>query len=377
MTTRILHVAPFDPSRFPPLINTVHVCAAAGIESTIIASLPVQSPSLFGNARIIAPTVRMGGGKQVIYLLEQLRAIEDALHLVIGHNTRGIATAAATRPLRTPIVYHCHDFDGAGEINVRDTILRGSEYLAARRATEIWVPAAERIDIATARGLHRPTVLVRNCPRRIPELPAKGRLRAWLAREGARGGGQGRIITRHGLIGDVHYIRETIEAMPLLPEDVLFVIIGDGDQDAIARYRATAARLGLADRVFFHPFIPHSELGALLIDGDVGMCIYAPTDLNAMTPAPNKVFENLALGIPVVVSEGNSVADDVVGAEAGLAVPIGSREALANALGRLVEQSPFAEAARRAAREAHLAEYNYETQLHGTRLGALLAGARA
>lgn len=375
MTDTILHVAPFDPSRYPPLINTVHVCAAAGIASVVLASLPPQSPGVLGDARVIAPAERMGGGKQELFLVDRLRALgkTEAPTLVIGHNTRGLVAAAAATPFRTPIVYHCHDFDGAGDLNVRDAILRAAELAAVRRAAEIWVPAAERIDIARGRRLSRPTVLVRNCPRRLETLPAPGRLRAWLASQGARGGGQGPLVTRHGLIGDVHYIQETIEALPLLPDDVLFAIVGDGDDDAIARYRAVAARLGLADRVFFHPFVPHSELLALLAGADAGMCVYAPRDLNAMTPAPNKVFENLALGVPVVVAEGNSVADDVLGAEAGLAVPVGSREALAEALRRLLDGGPFALAARRAAREAHLAEYNYETQLHATRLGALLA----
>ncbi|MFT3775304.1 MAG: glycosyltransferase [Minicystis sp.] len=377
MTTTILHVAPFDPSRYPPLINTVHVCAAAGIESTVIASLPAQNAGVLGGARLVAPGERMSGAKQEMFLINQLRGLAGAVkpELVVAHNTRGLVAAAIGTPLRTPIIYHCHDFDGL-ELNPRDVSFRAGEILGVQRATEIWVPAAERIEIADARRLRKPTVLVRNCPRRLAELPPKGRLRAWLAREGARGGGNGRLITRHGLIGDVHYIRETIEALPLLPDDVMFVIIGDGDQNAIARYRVRAAELGLGDRVFFHPFVPHSELASLLVDADVGMGVYAPSDLNAMTPAPNKVFENLSLGVPVVVAEGNSVADDVLDAEAGLAVPVGSREALAEALRRLLDDRDFAAAARRAAREAHLAEYNYETQLQGTRLGAILGAAR-
>jgi glycosyltransferase involved in cell wall biosynthesis len=374
----VLHVAPFDPSRYPPLIHTVRVSEARGVESVVVASLPVANPGVLGEARIVAPEARTGGAKQQAFLVREARreARERAPRLVIAHNTRGLVAASMAAPFGAEIVYHCHDFDGLAGWRGRDAIFLAGELAGSLRASEIWVPAGERVDIARARKLRAPTILVRNCPRTIAELPEKGRLRAWLASQGARGAERGRIITRHGLIGHVHYIRETIEALPLLPEDVIFAIIGDGDRDAIASYREAAARLGLSDRVLFHPFVAHTDLLALLIDADAGMNVYVPSDLNAMTPAPNKVFENMALGVPIVVAEGNSVARDVLTAGAGLAVPVGSREALADALGRLIEPGPFSTEAKKKARAAHLATFNYEAQLRGTCLGAMLDQAR-
>jgi len=77
--------------------------------------------------------------------------------------------------------------------------------------------------------------------------------------------------------------------------------------------------------------------------------------------------------VPVVVATGNSVADDVLAAQAGLAVPVGSKEALAEALGRLsARDDDFARARRAAARAAHLGTFNYEVQLSATALGARL-----
>lgn len=375
--TTVLHLAPFDPSRYPPLINTVHVSAAAGIESVVVAGLPASNAHVLGSARLVAPGARPSGLGMMRWLVEQGRELARRARpdLIIAHNTRGIVAALAA-PLGASVVYHCHDFDGVLALTPHQAAFRVGELVGSQRAGETWVPARERIDIARARHLHGPTRLVRNCPRLLGDLPAKGRLRAWLAAQGARDADRARIITRHGLIGHVHYIGETIEALALLPDDVIFVIIGDGDAAAIADYHARIARLDLGRRVFFHPFVAHSDLMSLLADADVGMSVYVPSDLNAMTPAPNKVFENLALGVPVVVAEGNSVAEDVLGADAGLAVPVGPRAALAEALGRLLDDSPFAVSARRAAREAHLATFHYEKQLRGTRLGALIERAR-
>ena len=371
----ILHVAPFDASRYPPLINAVHLSAAAGVPSVIVASAPVPSPQVLGDARLLTVDRRLGGAGQYAYLLRETRAIVRAERpaLIIGHNVRGLSAAAlANPPGGAPIIYHCHDFEDDGDL--RSLVLHAGELIASRRAVEMWVPAIERTTLARKRHLPAHPLLVQNCPPRLHALPPKGRLRAWLRAQRTTPG-EPRIIIRHGRIGASHCILETIEAMPLLPPDVVFVIVGDGDNAYVSECLAAAARLGLAERLFFHPFVPHSELTSLLVDASVAMCLYAPLDINAMIPAPNKVFESMAVGLPVVVASGNSVSTDVLGAEAGLSVPVGSREALASALGRLIEDDAFAARTSRACREAHLTRFNYETQLQPTRLGKLLAAA--
>jgi glycosyltransferase involved in cell wall biosynthesis len=369
----ILHVAPFDASRYPPLINAVHVSAAAGVPSVIIASAPVPAPQVFGSARLVAVDHPVGGAGQYAYLMRQTRAIvrEERPALIIAHNVRGLSAVAMVNPPGgAPFIYHCHDFEDDGDL--RSRVLHLGEMVASRRAAEIWVPAIERMALARKRHLPAHPLLVQNCPRRLPSLPTRGRLRAWL-REQRATLGEPRIIIRHGRIGAAHCILETIEAMPLLPRDVVFVIVGDGDKAYVRDCLATAARLGIEERLFFHPFVPHSELMELLVDANVAMCLYAPLDINASIPAPNKVFESMAVGLPVVVATGNSVSTDVLDADAGLSVPVGSREALASALGRLIEDDAFAARTGRAGREAHLGRFNYETQLQHTRLGSLLS----
>ncbi len=369
----VLHIAPFDPGGYPPLINTVHVCRAAGIESVILASLPVANQQVLGDARVVAPDHWMRGGAQQGFMATRARTLLDDERpaLIIAHNVRalGVATMASLVG-RARFVYHCHDFEELE--GAKNRVFWSGEVLGASRAAETWVPAPERLVMARERLMFGDVRVVRNCPRRVERLPERGRLRAWLREAGSRSRGEGRLITRHGKIGNVHCIRETIEAMPLLPDDVEFVIIGEGDKAYIEECKELSIRLGLGGRVSFHPFVPHSELGSLLVDADVGMGLYAPSDLNAMTPAPNKVFENMALGVPVVVAEGNSVADDVLTAGAGLAVKVGSREALADALDRLLSEDALAEGCKKAARRAHLEVFNYEKQLEGTVLGELL-----
>ena len=243
----------------------------------------------------------------------------------------------------------------------------------ARRVDQIWVPAIERIDFARERKLPLP-IVVKNCPTRVQEVVKSPRLRQFVAEHSRDAARTVRIVVRHGNIGPPHCILETIEALALLPSDVVFVVVGDGDRGYLERCLARAEELNVGSRLFFHPFVPHNELLSLVADADVASGLYAPLELNAQWPAPNKVFESMAVGVPVIVAAGNSVADDVTRAAAGLAVKLGSAERIAEALARLLAGDAFSRGCAAAARSAHLRELNYETQLQQTLLGARLAG---
>jgi len=151
-----------------------------------------------------------------------------------------------------------------------------------------------------------------------------------------------------------------------LPEDTEFVVIGRGEMDYERACLARASDLGMEQRVFFHPFVPRDEMLELLVDGDAGSGLYAAGTINTDSPAPNKVYENLALGVPVVVWDRGSLADDVGGTAYGAVVPYGSIDGLSSAFGRLLYDDESRRASKEAARAAHLARFNYQTQLAGT-----------
>lgn len=369
----VLHVAPFDPTDYPPLINTVHVCESWGIGSTVLAAVPLRSQGVLGGARVFAASQPLARAALHRHLLRTgVTAIRTRGRpgAVVAHNVYALPAAAAIAAgAHSPLIYHCHDFHetGGGAMRVFDVV----ERMVGPRAREVWVPVTERATIANQRGFAERLRVVRNCPRLVRELPRRGRLRAWLAANGSRSEGRGQIITRHGRVGAAHCIVETIEALALLPESVELVVVGRGDDDYIARCHETSRRLGLEGRVFFHPFVAHSELFDVLVDGDAASGLYAGADVNVATPAPNKVYENLALGIPVVVTRGNSVADDVTGSGSGLAVDPRSIGQVADAFRALLFDDAVRDRSRASARAAHLGSFHYEGQLRATLLSGM------
>jgi glycosyltransferase involved in cell wall biosynthesis len=368
---KILHVAPFDASRYPPLINTVHVTTDAGAQSRILASVPVGNQHVFGEARVDCPTERLSAAAQQAYLFRGVARERDA-DVVIFHNLRGLLASAAWAPFRRArLVYHCHDyeFDERSSRPRVAALMRAAERALSHRVDQIWVPADERLLTARERGLSRP-MLVKNCPRRLDAVVRSERLRAFVRTRAPTLPATLRVIVRHGNVGAAHCIYETVEAVALLPRDVVFVVVGEGDAEYAASCRARAEALGVADRFHMHPFVAHSELLELIAGGDVASGLYAPLDINAQSPAPNKVYESMAVGMSVIVTSGNSTARDVVEHGAGLAIGLGDPRRLAEGFAALLASDAEAEAMRRRARAAHLAELNYEVQLRPTLVGA-------
>lgn len=54
--------------------------------------------------------------------------------------------------------------------------------------------------------------------------------------------------------------------------------------------------------VFFHPAVPRSQIVALAASADLGLCLVSPTCLSYAYCMPNKLFEYLMSGLPVLVS---------------------------------------------------------------------------
>lgn len=93
---------------------------------------------------------------------------------------------------------------------------------------------------------------------------------------------------------------ELIQAMYLLPHEILLYIIGGGDSwDTILKM---ASDVKLANRVHCISRIPKSELLSYTAAADLGISIDKPNNLNYKYSLPNKIFDYFEAGIPVLVS---------------------------------------------------------------------------
>jgi glycosyltransferase involved in cell wall biosynthesis len=114
------------------------------------------------------------------------------------------------------------------------------------------------------------------------------------------------------------------------------VFLGDGDPGYAERLAAIAGTERVAERVHLVDGVPPERLLTYTRDADVGVSLLQDTCENHRLALPNKVFEYLAEGVPVVVSDspelGRLVAERDVGWRAGPADVTSVAGALARAL---------------------------------------------
>jgi len=131
----------------------------------------------------------------------------------------------------------------------------------------------------------------------------------------------------HGLSNDLDVV---LDAAALLKDKlaIRIVLLGDGKEKP--RLQARAAEQGL-DNVLFLPPVPKSGMSEALAAADACLAILKPIELYKTT-YPNKVFDYMAAGRPVILAIDGVVRQVVEKAQAGIPVTPGDPQALAEAI---------------------------------------------
>jgi glycosyltransferase involved in cell wall biosynthesis len=209
----------------------------------------------------------------------------------------------------------------------------------------------------------RPGVLL-NCPPAWlpddPSPPISSRIR-----DAARIGPDRPIVLYQGGFSVDRGVEELVAASaePALRElDAAVVFMGYG---RLQGYLEDAAR-AQPDRVYLLPAVPPDDLMPWTASADVSFVGQPPRTLNQRMNLPNKLFESLMAGVPVVVSEGNEQCRLVTAEAVGACANIDQPAAIARAVATLVRQSPSERAELRAhCRSVALARYTWDRNAGG------------
>lgn len=155
-------------------------------------------------------------------------------------------------------------------------------------------------------------------------------------------------------------------------EDIKLVLIGQGKLKP--ELQARAAREGL-DNVVFHAPVSKTKLAGLMAETDVGMQILANVPAFYYGTSPNKFFDYIASGLPVLNNYPGWLAQMIEGERCGFAVPPDDPVAFADAL----EQAAADRDALRAMGEnaRRLAVREFDRRILAGRFADWLEGAAA
>lgn len=237
--------------------------------------------------------------------------------------------AKMLRP-RMRLVYDCHEFESErnGKSASYSRAVGWMERRFIRRAEAVLVvsPSIEKAykERYEAHGLKNIS-LVRNVPNRQPDK--KQKLEAPLRKHLGLGKNeflalyQGKLTWNRG-------VEELLEMGPLLGEEgIHLVFMGYGELA-----EAVISQADQNSHVHFVPAVSYEEILTYTADADVGLVSVKPTCLSYLYCLPNKLFECIQAGVPVLVNQLPDCEEIIQRYSIGLTVPGFQPEDWLNAL---------------------------------------------
>lgn len=285
----------------------------------------------------------------------------DVWHL---HDFPALSAIAPRLASSVPYVYDSHEiYFAAGTAArlpaaVRGWLARTERRLARRSAGLVTVNDACAAELSRLGAPY--TIVVHNCPPLVEVVPAGDPLRAACGISP-----DVPVILYHGLLARDRGLEQLVEAMddPRLAGAHL-ALLGYGESREALRLLA-AARPGPA-RIHVLDAVPIDALPAWVAPADVEALPIQPTTLNHRLSTPNKLFEAIAAGVPVVASDFPAMRAIVIGGPGGtlgeLCDPTDPRS-IASAIATILSLDPAARGALAGrCREAARSEWNWARQ---------------
>ncbi len=298
------------------VIHSLAGSAPSGSPFRVVVWTPNRSAILPGR-RALSTSARAPGrpariAAQVRWLLGYARnirawgrwAVAMAGEVDVWHAHDLTALLAVGRLVRPPVrlVYDSHEiFMDAGSAAGLPTVLRrllaAYEGHLARRAYALVTVNEAYASVLERRLRPRRAVIVRNCPPRSPlsTTPAGLRAAAGIAPSSP-------LILYHGAFTRHRGMEQLVEAM-LRPglEDAHLALLGLGDLQPALETLAADPRFD--GRIHVVDAVRPQELLGWVAEADVDVMPLQRSTLNHYLCTPNKLWESLAAGVPVVVSD--------------------------------------------------------------------------
>jgi glycosyltransferase involved in cell wall biosynthesis len=109
-----------------------------------------------------------------------------------------------------------------------------------------------------------------------------------------------KIILYQGSVNVDRGLLEAVDAMQYVTAEALLLIIGDGDILPMVKKKASASFL--KGKVLFIPRVPFEDLRNYTAHAHIGLSLDKDTNLNYRYSLPNKIFDYIHAGVPVLAS---------------------------------------------------------------------------
>lgn len=112
------------------------------------------------------------------------------------------------------------------------------------------------------------------------------------------------VIGYAGSVSLENGVQQTLDSLVKLPEDIRFLVVGgSGREEDLSRAKQYAKEKGVHERVIFTGRVKSREMLELIATFDVGTALFQPLSPNHQARVPNKLFDYMALSVPMIVSD--------------------------------------------------------------------------
>ncbi len=233
-----------------------------------------------------------------------LRTPTDIYH---AHDEMGLPSCYIAALLRRkPLIFEAHEIPTSvlskDRISIKLLLKRSFLWIVPQCKAVITV-SPPIIQVFHQRYHSHEVCLVRNIPR-YQVIPKSDRLRQLLGL-----GPEVRIALYQGNLQPKRGLDILVRAAVFLERDTVIVLMGQNIRDARAQLEAIIASEGTGDRVKIIPAVPYEELLHYTASADVGLIFCPPDYPDAHMQLPNKLFEYIMAGLPVLASQMDAVAE--------------------------------------------------------------------
>lgn len=218
----------------------------------------------------------------------------------------------ASRLRKRPLVYHAHELYPEMHGKMRFSRLwKVLERTLTPKADLVVSPEENRsrIYLQEYHAKEMP-LLIRNCP------PFKEPVKSTNLADFLRSSGVDfkTIVLYQGLLDYSRCIGEMIDSAKYYSEGSVLVLLGGGKDE----WAEPGQMKEFPSNVVHLPYVPYPQLVAYTSSADVGMLFYRNTCRNNYFCAPNKLFEYMMMGLPVITNDYPGIKKFVEGENVGL-----------------------------------------------------------
>ncbi len=265
------------------------------------------------------------------------------------------------KELEVPLLYHTHE-DWPAMVSERSrleaSVFSFLEKRYCRHVEHVYVPSEgigkKYRDWGLRVTVQYATKSTSSLPKMTPDLVKDLRARYGLSEKDF-------IIGVAGSLGRSEALHNILIALKSLPPYVKLLIIG-GLEEKVRGAKDLATMEGVSDRVSYtgvldtEPYMMHISML------DLGLALFIGKTLNVVHVAPIKLFDYIAMGVPVMVSDYPTMKKIVEDAGCGIVVNPENPSWITTAISQLIEDEQRRNTMSKAARAAFVSKFCWEKQ---------------